>query len=204
MASAAQFQRTLIGKLLTLGARRVRPEIPSTTLRLALRKIVSSDTEGSLFIPHYWAVYVHDGRDAPFGPRTATLLVFWRNPVNDPRLVNGQTPKRAFQLRRLTLREFRKAAKQEHEAREDGRISPVTITRRVRNRTTATPFFSNTGGMRGFAAEANKEGQARFRAFLFDSLRSELGLRSRAPVRLAGGLGISLTVQRFQATATLG
>lgn len=207
MATAAQFQRTLIGKLLTLGARRVRPKIPSKTLRLALQKRVSSDTEGSLFIPHYWAIYVHDGRAAPFGPRPGgVFLVFWRNPANDPRLINGKTPERASQLRSLTQREFREAARQEHEARLAGRPSPVTITRQVKKRTIATPFFENRGrgGMRGFLEEANKEGQARFREFLFDSLRSVLGLRSRAPVRLAGGLGISLTVERIKATIPLG
>lgn len=84
-----------------------KPIIPSRTLSAALTKQV--DIRGrkilraSLFIPHFWAVMVHDGHGA-FGPRSARFLVYFHDEADDPR---KPTPERAADVRRLTKGEFR-------------------------------------------------------------------------------------------------
>jgi len=60
--------------------------------------------EVGLYIPHYWAVYAHDDRKA-FGPRYAKILVWFPNPINDPRL-QGNENVRFSDVVRLTSEEF--------------------------------------------------------------------------------------------------
>ena len=70
--------------------RLVKKSIGSSTLRAAIRLIVNeSEERADLFIPHYWAVYYHDGRGA-FGPKTARKLVFFDDPNDDPRIKGGR------------------------------------------------------------------------------------------------------------------
>lgn len=84
----------------------VRPQIPSTTLRNALRRapldITGRKAKGGLFIPHFWAVMVHDGHRS-FGPKRARFLVYFVNEADDPRKPN---PERAADVRQLTKEEF--------------------------------------------------------------------------------------------------
>lgn len=104
--SVDAFVAEILGLLTQAAVDRVEPEIDSITLREALRVLIDvPGMEGKLFIPHYWAVYFHDGRGG-FGPRDATFLVFFERPQDDPRLPGGKFPERASQLRRLTAAEF--------------------------------------------------------------------------------------------------
>lgn len=87
--------------------RRVTPQIPSRTLRASLEvrldEIVGTMT-AVLSVPHYWALYVHDGR----GPisKQKGFLVFFRNPHEDPRLAGGYAV-RAAQIRHLSRTEWK-------------------------------------------------------------------------------------------------
>jgi len=81
----------------------VRGKIGSRTLRNALRLIVNeSEERADLFIPHYWAVYYHDGRGR-VSPVNARKLVFFDNPRDDPRY---PTPERESQVKHLTKRQY--------------------------------------------------------------------------------------------------
>lgn len=75
----------------------------SRTLRDAL-KIVLTPTGFRLEVPHYWAKFFHDGRGA-FGPGGGgkKLLVYYKNPAEDPRIQGGHPVQPA---RRLTKEEF--------------------------------------------------------------------------------------------------
>lgn len=85
---------------------RVKVLIGSRTLRDAIYLAVyASLGQARLVIPHYWAVYYHDGR-AGFGPVSASKLVFFEDPlVNDPRL-NGSYSRRAEDEERLTREQY--------------------------------------------------------------------------------------------------
>ena len=189
--------RRIVQRIMRAGATRVRPKIPSRTLQRALRRVTVSALEGALFIPHYWAVYVHDGRSG-FGPSRGTFLIFFRNPSADPRLRGRQTPERAALVPRLTRAQFRRAL--EEFASGSGN---VIITRRVKG-VRATPFFSNEpgGGMFGFVDQANDVGQFEFRTFALGFLKRPLGITSFIPQ--LGRVGISIPLVKEEAIIRLG
>lgn len=200
-------KETLIKDLLKrfgrLGVEHVRPKIvsvygkPIRELQRALSVVSIDRRSTSLYIPHYWAVYVHDGRRAPFGPRRGTFLIWWKDPRQDPRLApfGGVTPQRASQLRRLTQAQFRAALELRRQALAEGRDSPVVIVPEVRKPTRAVRFFDNRGGMRGFLHKANAEGQVLVRQEILRSLSKELGVTSFIP-RLTAGQGVTIKPKR--------
>lgn len=100
------FKIALLDELLKKADTVIRPRIPSRTLRQAMRKTFDVKgrriSKGSLFIPHYWAVMVHDGRRA-FKAKQATFLVYFAQEADDPRKPN---PQRLVDQRRLTRDEF--------------------------------------------------------------------------------------------------
>ena len=200
----AGITRRIVQRIMRAGAIRVRPQIPSRTLRRALRRVTVSALEGALFIPHYWAVYVHDGRrgfsasDSGLGPVRGTFLIFYRNPSADPRFAGRQTPERAAAVQRLTRAQFRRAL--EEFATGSGN---VIITRRVKG-VRATPFFSNDpgGGMFGFVDQANDVGQFEFRTFALGFLKRPLGITGFIPQ--LGSVGITIPVVKEEAIIRLG
>lgn len=99
---------------------RVKVLIGSATLRQAifLAVYVSLD-QARLIVPHYWAVYYHDGR-GPVSPVSARKLVFFDDPLsNDPRLQGGY-PRRASDIRRLSRDEYLEGLERNAERRAAG------------------------------------------------------------------------------------
>jgi hypothetical protein len=96
----------LLRELGEAGVRMARLGIRSATLRDALRFEQLSYKHGRLIVPHYWAIYQHDGR-GPVLPRSKRYIVFFRDPNDDPRLAGGY-PVRFKDVRRLTGDEFRR------------------------------------------------------------------------------------------------
>jgi hypothetical protein len=124
--------------------------------------------EARVRIPHYWAVYAHDGRK-PFVK--GSYMVFWKDPRNDPRRgVKGTTPRRRSSLRSLSREEFLRAwlVRQAWiEAGGDPYDSPVIITKQIRKRTPPTRFFENEGGgMSGFREAAGRIAQKDFSEYV--------------------------------------
>ena len=144
----------------TLGkaaARKVRPRVREASRTLAramtVQRLTTHTTQ--VFIPHYWAVMVHDGRN-PFSRPFA--MVWFRDIRNDPRLLGGQTPQRMSQLRRLTKDQFSFWLRENRKADPSGmnpRARPMIVSKVIHKRTIANRFFDNSDGMRGFAAEAS-------------------------------------------------
>lgn len=140
---------SLASALLSAGRAFVLPKIPSKTLRKALNIRRLGDTRGYLNVPHYWAVFYHEGHTKPITPkRTNGFLVWFKNPKLDPRISSG-FPIRKNQVRSLTKDEFRAARKK----------NQIIVTKRspfdgraVRGRN----FFSNRGGMTGFSKKADR------------------------------------------------
>jgi hypothetical protein len=147
--------------------------------------------EGSLNIPYYWAIFVHQGRpNAPYTKQRG-VYVFWRDPSEDPRRPGGREPRRRSDLRRLTIEEFNRAVMRRREWIADGgdpRDSPVVITRVIRSPTKAIPFFSNTDGrgMLGFQEIGAKKIESGFDGFVKQQLGSvnRLRVKDTATARL--------------------
>lgn len=148
---SGSINRKLLKAIGTQAMRYVRPKIPSTSLRKALNLFVFSEVRAFVQIPHYWAIYVHDGR-GPFSMPAGRVMCWFRDPKNDPRLREGHSPVRAADIRRLTKEEFRFWVQKNREAVKAGTEPPMIITRRIRRGTRPTPFFDNGlgGGMAGF------------------------------------------------------
>jgi hypothetical protein len=136
------------------GVRRAKPNIPSRTLRRACIYVpldtTLSSSRGRIYIPHYWARFVHDGR-GPVSPKTKKVLIWYRNPSQDPRLKGskGRSPERFSSRPRLNISkaELRKGIK-------SGKI----IARLYAGPMTGRPFFGNQPGegMYGFKAEVSQ------------------------------------------------
>lgn len=79
----------MIGKLTRAAYNTARPVVAEVSQALAdgMEERVFGEF-GELHIPHYWAVYVHDGYNG-FGPRYKKFLVWFANPEDDPRLAGG-------------------------------------------------------------------------------------------------------------------
>jgi hypothetical protein len=149
------FKLALLDKLVTKADRVIRPQIPSRRLRQAMRKTFDiSQTrraKGALFIPHYWAVMVHDGTRA-FGPKSAQFLVYFANEDDDPR---GPSPERASDERRLTRDEFNAGMQRNRDLEIQnpggGPMQHMIVVKSPRGRPArvgakaGTPFFSKGG-----------------------------------------------------------
>lgn len=172
----AQFERILVSAILDEAYSRALIPVMRASGQLAagMRKIMIADETGALFIPHYWAVHVHDGRGPAYRPKGSGKppFIWFKNPLLDPRLRNGSTPRRVSQLRHLTPSQF-------HAARRRGEL---VITRSI-GPVAPTPFFSNAapdGGMFGFALTAEEVGKPFFRRFVREQLEDVLDMEIRA------------------------
>jgi hypothetical protein len=135
---AALYQRVLT-ELGTAELERVKLLIGSRTLREAIRLIVDvNEGRAELYIPHYWALYYHDGRKG-FGPILASKLVFFDDPRDDPRLAGGY-PERDFDIRTLTRDEYEAGLEENRRRRESG-LGPFMFVVDSVGPAAAHPFF---------------------------------------------------------------
>jgi len=146
----------------------------SSQLGRALSLVRESNAVIKLFIPHYWAIYVHDGRGSygPGSPATrgkpARFLVWFRNPNNDPRLRAGLQAIRRNQVRRLTKEQFKFWLDQNKLARRLGLPAPMVVYGWPNQPGKKAPpdpgrfYFGNAPGqgMHGFLDHARPEAKA--------------------------------------------
>lgn len=157
-------------KLARQGVSYARPNIPSKSLRAAIQAVVEANPgEATVFIPHYWAVFVNDGRKAISMPPGA-FLVWFRDPTNDPRRPGGHTPERAADFRRLTPAEFKYWMAQNRLADQIGSPRPMIVTKAV-SAVRPAGFFDNDKGMALFVRQAHRILREDFDKFV----RQELG-----------------------------
>lgn len=126
---------------------------------------------GYLYIPQYFARFVHDGTPAVRRPLGTVPYVWFPDPKDDPRLNSGRTPHRVSQLSDLTLK--RAVFKSKLESGE-------LVVARSRPEVEAKLFFDNNVGMAGFCERANSEvgqfTQSLLTKELGDSLFTESGI----------------------------
>ena len=185
----------LLDAFLIRGKSRALPAIPSTQLRAGLLIQKFSDRLGRLRVPHYWAQWVHDGRGpAPSSLSTGKILVWFRDPKNDPRYPGGLYPVKRSQVRKLTKAQFRKWSRinqsiiSRYKRSTGKRILtagdyrsmdlPMIIAQNSpgdRGQVKGVPFFSNApgGGMYGFRKEANNIGSRITSRYVTETLQRE-------------------------------
>ncbi len=157
------FLRSLAVAVAHAGARRVRPRIRagvgaghgsrhlSKNVEVHLRAVARFRVVTRIYIDHYWAVYVHDGR-GPFskaGTGQSQYYVWYKNRKDDPRLkTTGGYPKRYRQVRRLSRKEFIAGKKAKKLVWVDQKAKRGIVHTGVK----PSRFFSNRagGGMSGF------------------------------------------------------
>ena len=93
-------------KVTRMAKMRALSKIRSGSLRRGLYVHRYSPTKSAIVVPHFWATYVHDGREA-VRPKNFSLLIWFRDRKNDPRLINGHTPQRLAHTKKLSTREFK-------------------------------------------------------------------------------------------------
>ena len=164
--------------------RRILPRIGSSTLRKALRLIVEANQgRARLFIPHYWAVYYHDGRGG-FGPKSARKLVFFDDPRDDPR---APTPERQAQVRRLTRAEYEEGLRRNALRRAAGFTRPFMYVVSSVGPAAGNPFFEDAS--RNAAVINGPEIARIFSEEVREALRNDRVLRDRGTERAVARLG---------------
>jgi len=114
--------------------------------------------KGVLRSPAYWSIYHHIGRAnmSVIHPSGASFLAWFKNPKEDPRLINGESPIYRSQVK--SLRDV--MSKDEFRAAVDARkiIFSKTSPRDGSAKFKGNPFFSNdpSGGMAGFNEEVGQ------------------------------------------------
>lgn len=145
--------RRMLQRLGDTAALRVRPVIPSKTLREGLKVFIDRNRDAVLRIPHYWAVFVHDGRGV-VRPVRARWLVWFQNPADDPRTDFGRKyPIRKEDVRRLTKAQW-EAGLAENARRRAAGAEPFMIVTKVSGPVRARPFFDQ--GLQTFPEEGEE------------------------------------------------
>lgn len=166
-----------IAEMIALQARdRVLPQIESDTLRAALEIIIETASDGArarLHIPHYWAVYYHDGRRG-FSAPAGGFLVFYEDARDDPRLKGGR-PVTEADVRHLTKGEFVEGLKCNRARKLAGEVPFMHVVKSV-GPADPHPFF--TDGMVGFSEEVAPEVFREFDAYMRSVARETSEKRS--------------------------
>lgn len=134
------FQRFIASRAL----QRVRPLIESRTLREALRAQYIG-RRCFLGVPHYWAIYYHDGRGPAYPRKRTRWLVWYPNPKNDPR------HRGIYPVRRKEIRSLRDVGYSWDDIMRDVRAGIAVIAKvspRNEGRVAGHPFFKR--GLTGF------------------------------------------------------
>ncbi len=153
--------------------REVRARIGSKTLRAALHLVIDeSELRARLFIPHYWAIYYHDGRGA-ISPVNARKLVFFDDPRDDPRIGAGY-PQRANQIRKLTKRQYERGLEINRERFARGERPFMFVVDSV-GPAAGQPFFDDLAV--GAAGRAAPTVLRIFDAYMQDQIDTEDALR---------------------------
>lgn len=106
MAKADVFLDRTTRILCSLAIAQTRKVLKSRTLRRALtckvEMLSSHELIARVSVPHYWAVYYHDGR-GPIRAKKGKFLVYFRNIEDDPRITGTASPERYADTKRLSL-----------------------------------------------------------------------------------------------------
>ncbi len=183
LRSKAGFAADLAFDLAVAARSEARPAVERASRTLADAMQVRTGPRpghADVFIPHYWAEFVHDGRRAPVFPNPPVRAFVWfADPKDDPRLIGGKTPERVSQLRRLSL--------PKGEFRELIREGRLIIRTKIEKPTAPTRFFDNSAGMKGFREVADRIAAVQVSDLVTGTLREQrlLNVSGKLRVRLA-------------------
>lgn len=140
MIDGKRIIRVILEELGSQELARAKRIIGSRTLKAAVRLIVDENEQrADLFIPHYWAIWYHDGRGR-VSPVNARKLVFFDNKNNDPRIRGGRFPETLAQVRRLTREQYREGLRINQERARRGQRPFMFVVDSVR-KSRPRPFF---------------------------------------------------------------
>ncbi len=154
----SRLRRRILERIAVLARKKSRPLIPSVTLRKALHITYESDSVAYLVIPHYWALYIHDGTDDPLTTPTktrgASAFIYFRNPRDDPR---NRYPVRVSDWRPLTRAEYEDGLRKNRSRRKRGLPPYMYVFQSVRAPfpKPGVGFFDVRRGMRGLSTEVS-------------------------------------------------
>lgn len=179
MASTQTFLRTILKRIgLIVQVRAIR-RLTSTTLRAALELHIHRDNTAVVHLPHYWSLYVHDGR-GPFSMPPGRFMVWYKDIKDDPRLRGGQTPARLSRVRSL------RRVLSKRKFRADVAAGKVVFVERITKATPGQFFFSNEpgGAQAGVTEEINVTASFQFRQHVKSQLKKLLNQKETALIRL--------------------
>lgn len=179
MIDGQRIIRKILEELGTRELARAKRLIGSRTLKAAVRLIIDeSEQRADLFIPHYWAVWYHDGRGR-VSPVNARKLVFFDNKNNDPRIPGGRLPVTEQQVRRLTREQYREGLRINQERAARGQRPFMFVVDSVR-RSRPRPFFKKLE--QGAAMRADAVVRRIFERELLSDLDSDPDTRSETRI----------------------
>ena len=157
-----------------------RATVGSRTLREAMFLLMDARAGvADIVVPHYWAVYYHDGR-AGFAAPSGRFLVFYPDPDDDPRLEGGR-PVRFSDARHLSREEFLEGLDRNEERASSG-LPPFMLVVRSVGPAGAHPFFDRLTA--GAAARMDQLAGAALDAHVQAVVDDEGGERRAARLRL--------------------
>ena len=152
-----QYYGALVDAIGKLALQHVTPKIRSRTLQRAIRYYRTTFRSGRLFIPHFWAIYQHDGR-GPVKVKNARSLVFFVNPADDPRLAGGY-PIKLSQIKKLTKEQFRAGMQENARLYADnpsgGRMQHMVYVESVKKTGPGKSYKFFEDGMRDFVGRVH-------------------------------------------------
>lgn len=125
---------------------------------------------GYLQIPHYWAVYYHDGRSGHTMPRG--FMIWFPDRTDDPRTSgNRRIAVRRSQVRKLTKSQYAHGLRMNRIRRQQGK-PPFMILKRIVGPLPKHPFFDelNKGP---FPEEARKYAEREFRRWVLPQIPTQ-------------------------------
>ena len=125
-----------------------------------------TDDTAVVYLPHYWAEYVHDGRDGISLP-PGQYMIYFPDKRDDPRTAGGtRYPTRQAQAkaRRLTRGEFRDFMRVNRDRAAAG-LPPIMVVANRVGPVSAVPFFEV--GLKPLMIEARQEIPGHLRVEVF-------------------------------------
>ncbi len=177
MAFDMSLATRILERALKRGTEKARTYCKSKTLKKFMYHRIEVEREtnasGVVRVPHYWAKFYHDGRDAVVGK----LMVWFKDPNEDPRIKNGYP---IYRANVKSLADLISPAK----FRELRKSGAIYVKRAVgpSKKKPQNPFFSNTGGMSGLGSEVAQIGKEETYKYVEEQLRSR-NLKNRTVTR---------------------
>lgn len=146
----------ILRKALEVGEQKAKGFCTSRQLRASMYRKETLSTgkkaTGRILVPQYWAKYKHNGRDM-VKPVSANMLVWFRDPKDDPRLTNGQSPIYRSEIKALTNGQWKYWSGRNKRARRAKQPVPMIVRKSVGPMASQkrNPFFSDApgGGLAG-------------------------------------------------------